>query len=225
MPQYYNAAGHPVDAPGPTTFTKDGLTPEQKAVRNELSAKMPMLGQAPFGNNYGIPSGGYATGGAYPQTAEATTPGRDYAKYDEIWAEHRKGLLSDLEFERSKAQREAMGKLGFAMSSGPGTSGLGVAAGNALDRQFAGIRARDLNRVDTMGTQFKLNWNLAEDSQSRAIELQTLQFKQQQALLQQQAELNSASWWEQLGGVVGFAAGQAVEWFKPPTVVYGGGSK
>ena len=127
--------------------------------------------------------------------------------------------------ELALAKRQAAGKLGFALSSGPGTSGLAVAAENALDRQFAALRASGLNETNKYAAQFKLNWNMATEKWGRDVAMAKLQFQQQQMYLQQQAELNSASWWEQLGGVVGFAVGQAVEWFKPPTVVYGGGYK
>ena len=106
--------------------------------------------------------------------------------------------------ELALAKRQAAGKLGFALSSGPGTSGLAVAAENALDRQFAGQRAMGLGRLRGAAADFRLNWDLNQDKFDYGFEMSKLQFTQQQALLQQQAELNSASWWEQLGGIIGF---------------------
>ena len=109
--------------------------------------------------------------------------------------------------ELALAKRQAAGKLGFALSSGPGTSGFSVAAQNALDRQFSTQRAMGLGRIRGAAADFRLNWDLGEDKFDYGFEMNALQFKQQQALMQQQAELNSASWWEQLGGIIGFAAG------------------
>ena len=106
--------------------------------------------------------------------------------------------------ELAIAKRQAAGKLGFALSSGPGTSGLAVAAENALNRQFAGQRAMGLGRLRGAAADFRLNWDLNQDKFDYGFEMSKLQFTQQQALLQQQAELNSASWWEQLGGIIGF---------------------
>ena len=126
--------------------------------------------------------------------------------------------------ELALAQRQAAGKLGFALSSGPGTSGLAVAAENSLNRQFAGQRAMGLGRLRGAAADFKLNWNLQEDKFDYGIEMSKLQFKQQQALLQQQAELNSASWWEQLGGIVGAAAGFMIGGPVGAAVGYGVGS-
>ena len=106
--------------------------------------------------------------------------------------------------ELALAKRQAAGKLGFALSSGPGTSGLAVAAENALNRQFAGLQASNRLAVDKFATDFKLNWNLNKDRWQHDEGMARMQFQQQQIMLQQQAELNSASWWEQLGGIIGF---------------------
>ena len=122
---------------------------------------------------------------------------------DEKTAAYSQTMLDEL----TLAKRQAAGKLGFALSSGPGTSGFSVAAQNALDRQFSTQRAMGLGRIRGAAADFRLNWDLGEDKFDYGFEMNALQFKQQQALMQQQAELNSASWWEQLGGIIGFGLG------------------
>ena len=122
---------------------------------------------------------------------------------DEKTAAYSQTMLDELQL----AKRQAAGKLGFALSSGPGTSGFSIAAQNALNRQFSTQRAMGLGRIRGAASDFRLNWDLQQDKFDYGFEMANLKFKQQQALLQQQAELNSASWWEQLGGIVGFGLG------------------
>ena len=132
--------------------------------------------------------------------------------------------------ELTLAKQQAAGRLGFALSSGPGTSGLSVAAQNALERQFATSRTMGLGKIREAAADFRLSWDLQEDKFDYGFEMAALQFKQQQALLQQQAELNSASWWEQLGGIIGFGLGLAmpggasVAWGLGSSIFSGGGS-
>jgi hypothetical protein len=139
------------------------------------------------------------------------TPEEREAEYTDYYAplveEAKQSSYGVLENERALAQRQAAGKLGFALSSGPGTSGLAVAAENALNRQFSGLQASNRLAVDKFATEFKLNWNLNKDRWQHEEGMARMQFQQQQMLLQQQAELNSASWWEQLGGIIGAVAG------------------
>jgi len=159
-----------------------------------------------------------ANKGLSPRDAEFNTKYK--STLDEKTSAYSQTMLDEL----ALAQRQAAGKLGFALSSGPGTSGLAVAAENSLNRQFAGQRAMGLGRLRGAAADFKLNWNLQEDKFDYGIEMSKLQFKQQQALLQQQAELNSASWWEQLGGIVGAAAGFMIGGPVGAAVGYGVGS-
>lgn len=109
--------------------------------------------------------------------------------------------------ELALAKREAAGRMGFALSSGPGTSGLSVAAQNALERQFATQRALGLGKIGEYAAQFRLNWDLQQDRYDYGEDMARAQFQYQQLLLRQQAELNSASWWEQMGGIIGAGIG------------------
>ena len=138
---------------------------------------------------------------------------RDYefqTMYGGTLTDQQANLARMMETERQLAQQQAAGKLGFALSSGPGTSGLGVAAELALNRTFSGHKARIGEATEKMGTQFRLDWDMREDQYSQQTAMAQLQFQHNMALMQQQAELNSASWWEQLGGIVGFGLGLPV---------------
>ena len=157
------------------------------------------------------------------KAATAAARGEEYdAVYAPIVDEHKAGLTATLADERALAKRQAQMKLGFAQSSGPGTAGAWGAAELALERDFGLQAVRDRNAANQFATQFKLNWNLQQDQWSQDKAMLNLNFKRQQALLQQQAELNSSSWYEQLGSIIGFGVGQAVSYYKPASesVVY-----
>jgi len=183
-------------------------------------------GQPEF--NLSDPAGSFAAASKWKADAPAraaTARQTEFdTKYGTTLGEKHSAYSQTMLDELALAQRQAAGKLGFAMSSGPGTSGLAPAAQLALDRQFSTQRALGLGRIDMANADFKLNWNLQEDKFDYGIEMSKLQFKQQQALLQQQAELNSASWWEQLGGIVGAAAGFMIGGPVGAAVGYGVGS-
>ena len=150
------------------------------------------------------------------KAATAAARGEEYdAVYAPIVDEHKAGLTATLADERALAKRQAKMKLGFAQSSGPGTAGAWGAAELALERDFGLQAVRDRNAANQFATQFKLNWNLQQDQWSQDKAMLNLNFKRQQALLQQQAELNSSSWYEQLGSIIGFGVGQAVSYYKP----------
>ena len=159
----------------------------------------------------------------YPNKKTPEERETEYADYyAPLVEEAKQSSYGVLENERAIAQRQAAGKLGFALSSGPGTSGLAVAAENALNRQFAGLQASNRLAVDKFATDFKLNWNLNKDRWQHDEGMARMQFQQQQIMLQQQAELNSASWWEQLGGIIGFGV---ATWLNPVGAAVGAGVK
>jgi len=175
-----------------------------------------------YGSTYDITGADYESDYAKQiiTDRQAAAAAKRETEYETEWVprveEHQAALSRNLSDERALAKRQAAGKLGFALSSGPGTSGLAVAAGNALDRSFAIQGVRDRNAATQFGTQFKLNWNMQQDQWDENRAMSNLQFRQQQALLQQQAELNSKSWWEQLGSIIGFGTSQAVQYYGSP---------
>lgn len=125
---------------------------------------------------------------------------------DEKTAAYSRTMLDELQL----AKRQAAGKLGFALSSGPGTSGMSTAAQLGLDRQFATQRAMGLGRLRGAAADFRLNWDLNEDRFDYGFEMANLRFKHEQILLRQRAELNSDSWWDTLGSIIGIGAAAAI---------------
>lgn len=119
-------------------------------------------------------------------------------------------LERKLETERQLALQQAAGKLGFAQSSGPGTAGRWGAAETALNREFNLAKLQNLERAQLFRTGLEVDYLQRQDAYGQQRFMARMQFQQQQALMQQRAELNSASWWEQLGGILGFVAGLPV---------------
>ena len=143
--------------------------------------------------------------------AKAEAREKEYeAEFAPTVTEHQANLTRMMETERQLALQQAQGKLGFAQSSGPGTAGRWAATETALNREFNLAKLQIGERTEQFGTGFKLDFLGSKDRYDMNVALQRLQFRQQQALMQQQAELNSASWWEQLGGIVGFGLALAV---------------
>jgi len=135
----------------------------------------------------------------------------EYAtKYDPTIADWKTASNQEYLDQLALAKRQAQMKLGFAQSSGPGTAGAWGAADLALERQFAVQKAAGLNEIDKYAAQFRLNWDLQQDKYDYGEDMARANFQYQQLILQQQAELNSDSWWDTAGQIVGTVAGMAL---------------
>lgn len=132
------------------------------------------------------------------------------AQYQPAVDKYKEQMKQNLNRQADVQRARMQAQLGYARSGSYGTSGSWDAANIALDRQYAGMRGD----IDQQANMFSLGQYLdfmnREDAQSFSMEQMRQQYQYQMQLMQQQAELNSASWWQNLGGIIGFAAGLPV---------------
>jgi len=98
-------------------------------------------------------------------------------------------------------------RLGYNQSAGAGTGGWWNLA--KLGMETAGMgKQLDLQQQWQMWeAQQKSDWAKTQDAQAHQAQMMRLQGQQQLMLMQQQAELNDASWWESFGSIIGMGLG------------------
>lgn len=146
---------------------------------------------------------------------------RDYDAAMEIWgapeqkwgregAEPARQLGAATEAELMKSYHRQIsdmrGRLGYARSSGAGTSGSWGALGGAIERRGMGVLARAATASEQVEAQMKNDFMNAEDKNAFMATWENKKQDYRRAEIKRQAELNEPAWWATVGKVVGSAA-------------------